>query len=192
MILAESLVTAPTSEPVDKADVKASARMEVDDLAFDAQINLLIKQAREAAEHECERCLIAQTWQLDLDGFPAGRIDLPKSPVGSIGSIEYWGGSAWVVLDPAKYTLVQQRNRMAAVYPAAGQSWPQPAETPGAAVRIKYAVGYGTASDVPASVRAWIIANCVFWLENPAAASDRVFNPAPFLAGLLDPIRAWA
>lgn len=44
---------------------------------------------------------------------------------------------------------------------------------------------------LPQSVRLWIIAQCVHWIQNPEAATIRQLCPSPFLAGLLDPIKTW-
>jgi len=44
---------------------------------------------------------------------------------------------------------------------------------------------------MPAAVQQWVCAQVSYWIDNPAAASERKSDPSPFLAGLLDPYRTY-
>lgn len=184
MILTDSQLTGPASEPVTLADVKASAR--IDGAEFDGTIDRLIVSAREMAEHETGRCLLAQTWRVELDDWP-DRVELSASPVSALSSVEYWDGSAWTPLAGA-YRLVQGQNQRAAAVKLAGAALPTLPDDIGPRVRLDYSAGYAVA---PSGACDWIIAQCVYWIANPQAANDRAQIAAPFLAGLLDPIRTW-
>ena len=189
MILAESLITPPELEPVTAAEIRKSAR--VDDDRFDDEIDRLIPAARETAEQETGRRLVAQTWRAELDAWPTdGAIPLPQSPVISVTTVDYWDGADWATVDPAVYRLVQVKCQLAEIRLAPGQSWPTLGDEVGALVRVDYVAGYGEAAeDVPAGVRQWIIAHAVHWVANPAATTDREAPPNPYLARLLDRTR---
>lgn len=47
-------------------------------------------------------------------------------------------------------------------------------------------------SEPPPPVKAWIAAHVAYWIDNPAAATERQMLPSPFLAGLLDPFRTFS
>lgn len=44
---------------------------------------------------------------------------------------------------------------------------------------------------MPEAVQHWCAATVSYWVNNPAAASERRADPSPFLAGLLDPYRTY-
>jgi hypothetical protein len=70
-----------------------------------------------------------------------------------------------------------------------GQSWPETQNLP-SSVRIRFTVGYGNAgTDVPNSVRLWIIAHVVQALDHPDGLDASGLKPLPFIDGLLDPYR---
>jgi uncharacterized phiE125 gp8 family phage protein len=191
MRLNETVTEDPAGEPIDAAQVKASAR--IDGTEFDTQIALLIQQAREVAEHETGRRLITQTVMVAFDGW-ADCLELPSSPVAEVLSVQYHDGTTWQTLDAAGWLLVQGLNKTASVQPATPSTiWPTLGEVNGARVRVEYVAGYGDDADgVPASIRQWMVAQCVHWIDNPAASQGKSLNPTPFLSGLLDPHRSWA
>lgn len=190
MLLSETVTTAPAVEPVTGEEVKASAR--IDGTEFDAQLPLMIQQAREAAEHESGRRFITQTLRVEFDDWDS-TIALPQSPVQSVTSVNYHDGTDWQTLEADQYALVQLSNGVATIYPATPTTdWPTLGDIGGARVRVVYVAGYGDeAADVPGGARLWIIANCVHWLDNPAAAHEKALYRAPFVNGLLDSIRSW-
>jgi uncharacterized phiE125 gp8 family phage protein len=191
MRLNEAVITGPDAEPIDAAQVKASAR--IDGTEFDDQMDLLIQQARETAEHETGRRLITRTLRVEFDAW-CDALELPSSPVQSVSSVQYHDGTDWQTLDAAQYLLSQGVNTTAAVLPVTpATEWPTLGEVNGARVRVEYVAGFGDAAgEVPAAIRHWMVAQCVHWIDNPAASQSKSLNPTPFLSGLLDPYRTWA
>ncbi len=51
--------------------------------------------------------------------------------------------------------------------------------------------GYGTASDVPAAIKQWILLHVGVLYETREAETSGVLSTIPRLAGLLDPFRTW-
>ena len=81
-----SLVTTPTSEALNRTEVKDHLREDGTDQ--DTLIDALIVAAREAAEGFTNRALINRTWDLRLDGF-LEEIRLPRPPLMAVDSIKY-------------------------------------------------------------------------------------------------------
>lgn len=179
-------ITAPAAEPVTLAEAKAQCRVE--DTASDALITALIIAARELAEHETGRSLMTQTWELALDAFPAGEIDLIKVPAQSITSIKYFDGAAIEqTISGANYALDSYGIRHWAI-PASGFSWPSTLDSANA-VKVRFVAGYADAASVPQSVKHWILIHVAYWFANREAAVDKKLEPLPFLGALLDPLR---
>lgn len=183
-------ITAPAAEPVLAADVKAAARIDSGNTAFDATLTLLIPAMRRLAEARLGRRLITQTVELVLDAFPSVEIDLQLPDVQAITSVKYLDAEAGVetTLASTAYAL-DADSTPAWLLPAADTEWPDTYDSANA-VRIRYTVGYGDAgSDVPADIRLWIIAHCVQALQAPAGVSAGAPAPLPYVDGLLDAYR---
>src|SRR4051812_2411410 len=85
------LVTAPTSEPITRTEVKLHLRVDVDITAEDALIDAHIIAARRLVETHTGRQLITATWDLFLPGFPdCDVLALPNPPLQSVTSITYY------------------------------------------------------------------------------------------------------
>mgnify|MGYP000034051154 CR=1 FL=1 len=63
------LLTAPTAEPVTLDEVKFAARL-TGSTAFDTMLPVYIQAAREIAETEAGRKLMAQVWRIELADWP--------------------------------------------------------------------------------------------------------------------------
>lgn len=49
-----------------------------------------------------------------------------------------------------------------------------------------------TTEAMPAPVQTWVAAQCAYWIDQPAAATERAMVKSTFLDGLLDPYRTYA
>lgn len=146
------LITAPAEEPVTLSEAKLHLR--VDHSADDTLITALIVAAREQAEHKTGRVLVTQTWEQVLDAFPADEMRLDVPPVQSITSVKYLDEAGdEQTLDGAAYSL-DAAKLPGWLFPAS--EWP--ATYDGAnAVRVRMVCGYGAASAVPATIKAWML-----------------------------------
>lgn len=175
MPIAMTLVTPPASEPVTLAEAKARLRVDTSD--EDADITLLIAEAREAAEAECGCQFMAATWALYLDSFPGyaaypcipgttpvptggvfdAAIRLPRPPCQSVISVKYYDAAGvQQTLSGATY-FVAVAGFPARLVPVPGQWWPPTQWGRPEAVEIRFVAGYPTAADVPAVARAAIL-----------------------------------
>jgi len=187
-----ALITPPAIEPISLVEAKLHAR--VDDSDRDTLINVFIKSAREAAEHELGRALITQTWRLTLDEFPCAEIELPKPKVLSIVSVGYVDADGVdQTVSSANYTL-DSAQLPGWVLPAEDFDWPATRAIANA-VRVDFTAGYGpAATDVPASVRQWMllqIGAAVKQAEAFASGFTVAELPNRWVDGLLDRERTY-
>lgn len=185
-------ITAPTTEPVTLTEAKLWCRIEDDDTSQDAVLLLLIRAARERAEHLTGRKYSRRQVELRLDSFPSGPIDLPYPPLVSVDSFLYGTADGDVELtgSPETYQLDEGGDQTPArVAPLT--TWPT-AATEIAAIRIRYTVGYASTSKMPAALRLWMQQRISTWYENREhmGLSNVTAFPRDFVDGLLDGLRA--
>lgn len=175
-----TLVTAPATEPVSVAEVKAFCKIEEEDTSEDDLLESLIRTARRACEEHTKRACITQTWKMVMDRFydyqgdPDGltalsylcgdnAIGLSREPVQSITSIKMTDTvNAQTTVDPATYTLDAAGGR---ILLNLGYSWPTDLRD-FAAVEVTYACGYGDAEDVPDPIKQAILLFVAAMYEN--------------------------
>lgn len=166
---AVTLVSGPAAEPVTKAEVKLTAGYDSDLTAHDTLLDdIWIPAARRECEHLTGRKLITQTWDIALDAFPADAIDLSVlSPIASITSVTYLDGAgAQQTLSSSAYVLDAKNDAQPYLLLADGYDWPTTYDSANAVI-IRVVVGYGdAASDVPADVRAWLLAKAASMIPN--------------------------
>ncbi|MDO1559820.1 head-tail connector protein [Brevundimonas sp. 2R-24] len=143
-------VEAPAEPLLTTAEAKAQLRVTHDE--DDALIDGLISTATAFIEgpNGCGLAPLTQTWRLSLDGFPAGPITLPLSPVQAVEAITYTdeAGESRTLAAYAFDADVQPGK----VWPAYQASWPAARLAPGS-VKVTFTTGYGDASDVPADLK---------------------------------------
>lgn len=183
------LLTAPTAEPVTLDEAKLAARIS-DTTAFDALVPGLIQAARQMAEQETGRQLMAQTWRTELGDWPAAS-DVIGVHQATAAAISYWDGAAWVELAGSAYVF-GAADSGTAVAPVAGSSWPALGDRPvGPRVRVDLTAGAASAAAVPECIKLYIKSLVAWWVDNPSAGAPGSLQAAPFLRNLLDPVRLW-
>lgn len=201
--MALSLFAAPATEPVSLEEAKDHLRVTIGD--DDALIDNLIVAAREHVETYTQRALITQTWDLKLETFcdPAyfdgASVWLPKPPVSSITSITYvdlngdsqtWSTDDWDSDLPSGPKATKGR-----IYPVYGESYPSIRVQPNA-VTIRFVCGYGTAGEVPASLKAGMLLLIGSWYQHREQVMVSQFAgqflelPGGYQA-LVTPFKAW-
>lgn len=185
------VVTAPTFEPVTLAEARAHCH--IDHALDDAVIAGYIVAARQQAEHELQRSLVLQTFELVLDQFPSGVIELPMGPIPAAGaiavaSVKYTDtAGAEQTVDPPAYTLDPYSN-VPRLAPVTG--WPTTKDTMNA-VRVRYTSGAATAGTVPQAVKTWILLQVGHLYANREAATPATLTATPFVDRLLDAYRSF-
>lgn len=143
------LITAPASEPITVAEVKAHGRIDTDQ--DDGYLADLIVGARKEAEEHTNRALLTQTWEWVADAFPSC-IELAHCPIASITSIKYLDDAGVEQTLAAADYRADLESEPARIVPAFGKAWPS---TQGVinALRVRFVAGWATRSAVPASIR---------------------------------------
>jgi uncharacterized phiE125 gp8 family phage protein len=159
----------PEVEPVSLEEAKAQLKVETAD--EDILIGGLIVAARQYFERQTGRSLIARTWRLDLDAFPAGPIRLGWGPVSAVTTVSYIDSAAASTPMAAETDyIVDLSGDIGLVAPPVAQPWPW-APRRGGAVSVTYTAGYGpAATDVPKLVHHAIVLIVAYWYRNRDAA----------------------
>lgn len=162
----KSILTSPPAiEPVSLAEVKMHLR--IDGEAEDALLAKLIGAARRHVEAATGLALIAQSWSIFLDRWPAGPIvELPAAPLAAIEKVRVYGeDDAASTLDPAHY-YADTLMRQARLVLRRERWWPLPGRAANG-IEIKVLAGYGEEpGDVPEGLRLAILRLVACWFEN--------------------------
>jgi uncharacterized phiE125 gp8 family phage protein len=143
------IVTAPTVEPVTRAEVKLDLR--ITSLADDSYIDDLIIAARQNVEKFLNRALITQTWNMVSDSSPR-RFALPYPPLQSVTSITSYDEQDNGTVNSSSIYIVSTRTEPGYVILKNGASWVDHRFDLSFAVRFK--AGYGdNAVNVPGSIK---------------------------------------
>lgn len=187
------IVTPPTTEPISLSEMKTFSRID-----SDTEITIMetmIVAARQEAEKITRRQLITATWDYRLDSFP-DIIYLPLSPLQTVSSVKYldYSGTEKTLVLNTDY-LVDSYSEPARITPCYGQVWPITYPVVNA-VRIVFVAGYGNSeSDVPPSIKNWIMAFAGTLYENRetdiVANITQAYTHIQFLDGLLDNYRVF-
>lgn len=185
-----TITSPPSVEPVSVSEFKIHAR--VDGTAEDSVLPIYIAAARHECEQRIGKSLITQTIAYTADEWPCdGTIKLSHGPVLTLTGITYIDANgATQTASSALYTL-DIKSDPARIVPKPSQSWPTLGDYPNA-VTVTFAAGYGAAgTNVPASLRSWILLASTWLYENRMIPSaGRV--PQGFADGLLDREMSWA
>jgi len=158
----------------------------------DPLLTMLIQAARQHAEQELRRYIITQTVDAYFNSFPHEhdrRFFLP--PLQTVSAITYVDIDGVTQTLAADQYVVDSVSRPARIEPAYGVVWPSTREQMNA-VKIRFVAGYGTADDVPACIKNWMLVRIkTLWDQRDQLVKQLgmpTFEPA-FVDGLLDPER---
>jgi uncharacterized phiE125 gp8 family phage protein len=155
------LVTGPVNEPLTLLEAKKQLEIASSDTAHDNQLMAAIQEVRELWEHDTDSCLCHQTWKIRTISL-YDRLALPKRPIDSITSIQYYdGNNALQTLSSALYQLHLNEFRLAyqATLPATADRWD--------AWVITYKAGYSNDGTlVPAIAKRAMLLMLGYYFEN--------------------------
>jgi uncharacterized phiE125 gp8 family phage protein len=178
MLWALQQITQSPVEPIDLAGAKSHLRVDISD--DDAYIEWLIVAARDMVERMSGLSLLTQTWKLYLDRWPratgefwpwaapAWTILLPRFPVQSVTSIQWFGsdGSTNTVAS-TDYIVEPPSRRPQRIAPAVGKSWPAMSLIPQGGVVVSFSAGFGAQPAVmPPTLRQAMLLLIGTWYEN--------------------------
>jgi uncharacterized phiE125 gp8 family phage protein len=145
--MAAILLSPPASEPISLAEAKHFLRVEHE--ADDELIAALAAAARSVVELATRRVLIAQSWRITLDCWPAsGRIASPVNPLISLAAMRVRReDETFSTIDPVAFTLDTASVPAVIAFDRANMREPVRSL---AGIELDVEAGYGTAADVPA------------------------------------------
>jgi uncharacterized phiE125 gp8 family phage protein len=183
------LITPPTETPVSLPEVKTHLRIDHSD--EDSYLTSLIAVATATLDGRdglLGRALMPQTWELVLDQFPGGAIEIPLGPLISVTSVAYVDPDEVAQVVAADSYVADTESRDGWIVPIAGFSWPT---TVGGinAVRIRYVAGYET---IPAPIKhaVLMIIGRLYASRGETVRSDTKDDPA--IQALIAPYRVIA
>jgi uncharacterized phiE125 gp8 family phage protein len=163
-------LTQPSVEPVSVSEARHHLR--VDDDTDNTYIASLIAVARELAEGELDRTLLTTQWQMKLDGFPAGDIELPRPPMSVIQTsvvVTYTPSDGTISTLPATQYRVDTASTPGVVRPLYSGTWPA-FIIDANSVTITWWAGYGNdGASVPAVVKNAMLLTLTELYENRSA-----------------------
>lgn len=133
---------AVNSEPITLNQAKTWLRIPLEELDYDSEIQRLISSAREYGESLTRRSFVTRSylWKIHYR-FPGGYLRLPKYPVQSVESIEYYSDEVIETVDPADY-LVDSG------FISYIESWPETDDRLGA-ISIEFIAGHSATNPLP-------------------------------------------
>jgi uncharacterized phiE125 gp8 family phage protein len=179
------LISGPAVEPVDLAGMRSHLR--VDGSEEDDLIAGLVTAARLLVEAAARRVLVAQTWRIVFDSWPAGRVlRLPLSPLAAVTRVAVADAAGNPVefnpsVAEADPNADPPRLLVAAAVPDPG--------VPRGGILVEASYGYGAApEDVPEPLRLAVKILVARWFENRGDLLGEQALPADAHA-LLAPFR---
>lgn len=124
---------------------------------LEMELNDLIYKATDQIESDARIQIMPQTWQLYLDHFPTGELELLSYPIASLTHIKYITDDVLTTWASSNYQtdLVSAPGR---VKPNSGSSWPVPDSYTLNSVQLEWIAGYASASVVPYYTKQVILA----------------------------------
>lgn len=126
-ILTPEIVTRPASEPLTLTEAKKHLEIAASDTSHDEHISNLITQAREQWERDTDTSCCYTTWRVKFQEY-FSHLRLPKRPISSITSIQYYDGNNTLqTLSTSIYQLDTSRGLVRLAYqqvlPATSARW---------------------------------------------------------------------
>lgn len=182
-------VVAPASTPVSLSEAKEFLRVDFAD--EDALIESLIDAATDYVDGwtgVLGRALMSQTWELSLDAFPNGAINMPLGPVRQVVSVSYVApNGSTLTVNSADYTT--DLNPVEGWVIPKESGWPATMKTANA-VTVRWVAGYANAASVPAAIRQAILLLVGHWYQNRELTAAGGRQALPFtVTALLAPYK---
>lgn len=166
------LITAPAIEPIDVNDLYSQAR--IDSTAEVFLLDMYIKSARQYVEAMVGP-IITQTWDLTLNGFPAGNtIQIEKPRVTSVTSLKYTDEDATEhTFYSSKYVADYSGSGYSRIVLKDDYTWPTDTLLESGALKIRFVAGYANAAAVPVQIKHAIMLLAAHYDANRLPANFR-------------------
>jgi len=176
MATRESLVTAPSGEPVTATELRTHLRITTND--EDVYLRELITLARTHLEQITWRAFLTQTWDYWWNDFNVEPLKIPRPPLSSVTHVKYYDSDevlqtlstdTWENAERDGYGIVRRKY---------DQDWPM-LRGYYDDVNLRAVCGYGDADDVPPNLKHAIKLLAGHWFENREDTADVQIYPIP-------------
>lgn len=178
------LLTPAVSSPISLDDIKEHIKSIQGFDDYDSQLLGLIKVVTEYGEKITGRDFINKTYKGFLNCFPNcawKSIQIRKSKLQSITSIEYYKDGVLTTFDPSKYYFTECDN-FSTIELVDGESWPSDVDRRKQAIVITFVSGYGEDScDVPNTLRQAMLSQLTVLFKNAGDCGDADSNSQQFV-----------
>jgi uncharacterized phiE125 gp8 family phage protein len=191
------IVVQPTAEPLTIEECRAHLNIQPYEIDSDGvgshPDDMMIMAMQSAAREHCEnflgRSLVPKTYEIAMDEFPDGAIELPMPPLVVVESVTA-GEDSDGLIDSDLY-VVDGYSEPARVVPVT--DWPTVTASTNN-VRIRYTAGYGEDSDgnppLPYAIRAALLLMLGHLYEQRSDTADKmVFSVPNGVEAMLRPLR---
>jgi uncharacterized phiE125 gp8 family phage protein len=170
-------VTAPATLPITLDEVKAQLRITHD--AEDTFLNGLIAAAVDYVDGQglLGRAMITQTWAQYVSQSP-GWVRLEMGPFIALVSVEYYDDAGVLQTATVGDFEAWLQDDFVICKPKENREWPT-ADTRQDAIKITYTAGFGTAADVPASLKHALLLLVSHWYQNREASIEAALKEIP-------------
>ena len=176
------VITARANPAVSLSDAKAYLR--VDGSAEDTLISGLVSAGTDMVEKRTRRSLINQTFRWSFNEFPAGPVELPRSPVSAVAIgggyayamprmryIDEDGVQQTAILDTDYFQDLDNNPPSLQLFPYT--IWPYTQLDRAKAVEVDFVAGYGaTSANVPELLRQGVLMLVAHWYEHREAVGQ--------------------
>lgn len=145
-----ALVQAPSGQVITTAEIRTHLR--IDDTLEDDYLVALHDTAVGYVETVLRKKLLTQRWKAFLDVFPR-LIELPFSPAQNVNVIRYYDASGVLTVLPTTDYRLNLLSVPSTIEPSYGLTFPYVEIGRRGAVEVEFTVGYGTAAQVPPTVK---------------------------------------
>lgn len=195
------LITGTSTLAVSLSDAKAWLR--IDSSAEDTLITNLIYSATTYFELTTGRDLINKTYACYPDNFPGNYtsyavlvpyslyannspIQLKKSRVQSITSIQYYKDGVLTTFSSANYYVTKEADNFPWIYLVDGASWPSDVDNRAQAVVITFVAGYGSAdTNIPYDIKQCLLQMVDYLYENRGDCGGDCSKLSPALQSMV-------
>lgn len=175
-------VTPPSGQPVTLDEIKLHCRIDLPD--DDSLLQSIAAAAMRYVQTESGRQLLTATYLVPVEAWFAGTLKLPKPPLQSVTTVNYYDpGGTLTTLDPTKYLVRTPLLLAGSIERAPFQYFPALQADRNYCVEITFVAGYGAPAQVPDTLKRAILL-AVDWLyENRGEVSA---EPPMAIRALID------
>jgi len=159
----------------------------------DPYISMLIKRARQQAEHELKRYLITQTRDIYFDCFPDHGEYIYLPPIQSVTQLSYVDTAGDTQVWASTNYRVDAVSKPARIAEEYAVTWPSIREVSNSVI-VRVVAGYGARADVPACIKLWMLQYIKHHFDNPGTnivGTNIMPIGRQYIDALLDPERVY-